>query len=256
LNYKRTFVFLPIPVAILSAVTLHKIKNLYKFFFLALLFLFLFINYFSVKKFIYEYPEIPYIPKEGRVIVFPIGNAFKEKIGENKHMYEALLMPMQGNEYILGWYPQSQSIKKTKFNRLIVNPFEVNYSSYLRDGWVNYILVNKKSKDLINIFENNKNFRKINETNTFLIFELQPKSTYIEINQSPINATINKYKDKIYINFHCKSGEMIIKESYHPKWKALLNGEEVAIEETDIGFIKTYIHKNEGKCLLTLQFKN
>jgi hypothetical protein len=254
LNYKRSLILVPIPLSILVGIALQNIDR--KFILSPFLLIILLISFFSLKAITYSYPDVPSLPSDGRVMYLPAGVAFQEANEKGKLMFEALLVPTAGNEYILGWYPESQSVEKTKFNELVANPFQKNYSFYLRSGWVNYIVVNKRFENIVNLFKENENFKQINETKLFYIFELQPKSTYVEINNNPVSVNVTRGRDEIYINFYCKDGEILIKESYHPKWKAFLNGEELTLRNNNFGFIITHIEKNEGNCSLVLHFKS
>jgi hypothetical protein len=254
--YKRSIIFLPISVIVLTVEGLCKIKK-WKFIF-AFLFLVLVLNIFLVKKYVYTIPEVPNIPKDGRVIYFPIASAFEKSLEEEeKGGYELILAPMNGNEHIMGWWiPGEISYKKYENTGLFdpINKTHDEYYDILRNNWVNYVAVNKRDKEVLSYFLNNTYFKSYNTTNMFQIFESHPKSSYIEINNKTIsNIDLKKKDDEIHINFACEPGKLTIKESYHSNWQVFLNGKKIEIMPNDYDFIITNI-TTSGKCNLNMYF--
>jgi len=248
IRYRRILIFLPIPFSILVSEGFGKFKN--KKIISLVLLVSLILSFFSLKSLYYTKPEIPNVPKDGRVLYLPTMSGFE-------YSYEFLFSPMNGNENILGWYPESQSENKTKYNNLISNPLSMNDSEYyelLKSGWVNYIIINKNTSELIEYFNESENFRLINQTDTFSIFELSPKSSYIEINEEQVDASIFKDKDRILAEFECVNGSLILKESYHKNWKGMINNERINLEENENGFIKLELKEDNENCLLELTF--
>lgn len=248
IRYRRILIFLPIPFSILVSEGFGKLKKKKIAGFILLILLIL--SFFSLRGLYYLKPEIPDVPKDGRVLYLPAMSGFE-------YSYEFLFSPMNGNENILGWYPESQCENKTKYNNLISNPLSMSDDEYyelLKNGWVNYIVINKNTLELIDYLNGSKNFRLINQTDTFLIFELSPKSSYIEIDDKEVNATVFKYTDRILAEFECRNGSLILKESYHKNWRGTINNKEIDLEQDDNGFIKVELKEENENCLLELVY--
>jgi len=248
IRYRRILIFLPIPFSILVSEGFEKLKKRKIVGFMLLILLIL--SFFSLRGLYYLKPEIPDVPKDGRVLYLPAMSGFE-------YSYEFLFSPMNGNENILGWYPESQSKNKTKYNNLISNPLSMNDSEYyglLKDGWVNYIVTNNNSSELIGYFTGSETFRLIGQTDTFFIFESTPKSSYIEIDDKQVDASVFKYTDKILAEFECVNGTLILKESYHKNWKGMINNKRMDLEENENGFIKLELKEENENCLLELTF--
>jgi hypothetical protein len=260
-SYKRTFVFLPIPVSILVARGALKLGRLTKFI-IPIFFVLIFMSYLSVKPQSFVFPEFPNIPKEGRVLFLPLGDGFQESEKEVKSFYSVMLSPLHGNEHIYGWFIESQRIgkagpKKLQYYNLMGQPLSMKQEEYyklLKEGWVNYVTINKKEKDLINYFNSSNNFKIFNQTKNFVVFEIVPKSKYVEMNGKEIEANVLRKEDSVLIGTEC-DGAITVKESYHENWKVKVNGKNAKIEPNEFGFIKITPEKNE-KCSVELKFKD
>jgi hypothetical protein len=205
--------------------------------------------------------DTPSLPIDGRVIYLPAINAFKQSEGELKRGYSLFLSPIKGNENILETYGLSFELgpQRVKYLGEIARPLEYNQSEYynlLKEGWVNYIVVNKNSGEIIEYFENSDYFKLYNETESFFIFETHPKSSYIEINNESIyNVELKKQNDNIFFNFTCETGTLKIKEGYHQNWNSELNSKEIKLNSNEYGFIETYIN-DTGLCSMKLSFSD
>lgn len=253
LPYKRVFVLIPLPLSVFVSEVLALIPKKVRNYIILILFLFLFISYISVKKYEYPFSEIPKLPKGYRAIYFT----------ENANLWNDIILPMNGNEYISGWYTQSQYFEKNakekiEYTKIIdKGPLGTNKEKYyevLNAGWVNYVVVDKNYNDLINYFNSSKNFQIINTTKNFTVFRLNPESTYVEINNKSVNCFPIKQNDKIILEFKCNVGEATIKESYNDFWEGTLSGKKIELSYNYYGFIKTYINES-GNCTLVLEFK-
>ena len=261
LSYKRLFIFISIPLSILASkgIILFK-KTRYIFIFIVIMLSIL--SCFALKQHIYHIPfDIPKLPNDGRVIYFPVFDAFKQSETELKSGYDLLLPSIQGNENILGWMLNFEADpQRVRYLQKLKVPLEINQSSeyhhLLKEGWVNYVVVNKNSTEIIEYFNRSNNFRLYNKTELFFVFEVYPKSSYIEINDEPIrNIQFKKENDNIFINFTCFVGTLKIKEGYHQNWNVLLNNKKIELYSNEYGFIKTKINDN-GLCTIKLSFSD
>jgi len=257
--YKRTYLFVPIATSVLVGEIISRTKREVKLLVVIGLVVLLSLNYLSIKRLIYPYPEVPEIPKDGRVIYLPYGSEFNEAENEDKSLYSIALAPMKGNENIFGNLPQSQTVEKNAYTELLMNPLSLDKKEYynlLKNGWVNYIVINNRYPNLVKYFNESENFILINETKLFFIFQLQPKSAYVEINGKPLSdVDVVKDDDKILINFTCSPGELAIKESYHNYWNGFIDKKKIVLGSTKYGFMKTNINET-NKCMMLLQFTN
>jgi hypothetical protein len=262
-RYKRVLAFLPIPISILIAEGFFVLKNNLRKIIIPLFFVLLIFSYLSIKPKIYQQPEYPNIPKDGRVLFLPFGYEFNESENEIKWQYSIFLSEVNGNEDILGWYQEAEHVgetagQKIQYDNMIQDPLHIqpkDYYSLAKAGWVNYICVNKNSEDIVRYFNENKYFKLFNKTKLFYVFQMNPKTSYVELNGQEIDANITKLDDEILVDFECKPGELIIKESFHKSWKPFINGKEVSMNYTDHGFI--VLQNNEkGHCSLQLNFED
>jgi len=262
ITYKRTFVFLPIPLSILVAKGLFKLNSNIVKIVIPIFVIFAVTTYISIMPQSFPNPEFPVIPKDGRVLFIPLSDGFQENENEVKGFYSVMLSPMHGNENIYGWHIQSQMIgeaglKKMQYYDLLGQPLTLDGEKYyelLKNSWVNYIVLNKKEGELINYFYKGANFRIFNETQKFVIFEVVPKASYVAINGKDVEANFSKETDKISINTICEKGIVEIKESYHKNWKGRINGNLVDLDTNDYGFLK--LESNEsGACSIELTFE-
>jgi uncharacterized membrane protein YfhO len=89
----------------------------------------------------------------------------------------------------------------------------------------------------------------------FVAYEINPKSTYVEVNGRPIQSSVKKTDDKIEINTTCQKGDVVAKESYHKMWQATINNSPQEVSFNENGFIK--LNSNfVGSCKIVLTFQN
>lgn len=125
----------------------------------------------------------------------------------------------------------------------------------LSDGWVNYIVINKNSSELIEYFNSSNKFQIYNFTKNLIIFESKSKSTYFEINGIETSGNITRNSDSISINFICVNDSNItVKERYDENWITKLNNKNILMQPTKYGFMTTKINER-GLCRLDLEFK-
>jgi hypothetical protein len=262
-SYKRIFVLIPIPLSILASHGLIILKKKIQVIITLLLLILTVTSYFSIRTDIYSFPVPPNIPKNGRVIALPAGEAFRETEKDTKYKVEDLVFPLHGNEFILGWYPQAISVgkygvEKLDYDNTLSDPSKVKPNEYyqlLKDGWVNYVVVRKDKPEFINYFNSSNNFTILNTTEKFLVFEMIPKSTYVEMNGKSIKADVKKNDDKILINMICKPGNITVKETYNQNWVATINEKRVELNGFEQGFMQ--LKSNEdGPCIIKLNFEN
>jgi uncharacterized membrane protein YfhO len=86
------------------------------------------------------------------------------------------------------------------------------------------------------------------------VFELYPKSTYIEINNVSVNAVVDKKTDEIIIQTNCFPGELAIKETYDDFWKGTINGKALNLKQNSYSFMKAYTDET-GSCEIKLKFE-
>jgi uncharacterized membrane protein YfhO len=251
LSYKRPIFFLPIYASIILAYASFS-KNKFTKSFAVFCIVILFFSFFTLKPKYREKFELPTISEEGRVICMPVSTC----LGERALYMAEVLLPMQGKEVITGWFPQSQSPKKLFYEKLLSSPLKLTDESYyelLRRGYVNTIIVKKDFHALVEYFNTSKLFEKIYENEGFVVFSPKERFSYLELNGKPLQAKIQKLKDRILIETECgESGILLIKESYHPGWRAWINGKSAKIEEDEYGFMKIPVKK--GKCKIVLKF--
>jgi len=259
-RFKRSFIFLPIPLSVLVVEGIYLFGKKTRVVLSSMLFILLLISFFSIRSQSYPYPEYPKIPRDGRVIFLPFGLGFP-----NLYKYSIVLAPLNGNENIFEWgwitqeinYIVAYSTEKNVYNDLLVRPENVtkeDYYNLLKDGYVNYIVVNKNYNNLVNYFNLSEFVHVIDETKMHIVFELSPKSTYVEINETPTIASVNKKVDEILIQTNCTSGELIIKETYDNFWKGEINDKAIELERTNHSFIKTEMNEG-GPCVIKLKFE-
>jgi len=269
IDYKRAFIFLPIPLSVLIVQGISEFKKLRLILFLIILLISI-VAFYSIIPWVFSYPEYPDIPRDGRVIFLPRGADFQESPEESKNVWSHLLAPMNENENILTWnvialnttkktfFPTvAYTPKKIQYNGFLADPLSINRSKYytlLKNGHVNYIAVNKNYQNSIDYFDHKK-FKLINETKLFKVFEIVPKSSYVEMNGNKVDARIKKGKDKISIEMECTPGNITVKESYNKNWIATLNGEKVNIKENEYSFMNIGTDFR-GECSLKFTFQD
>jgi len=260
-RFKRSFIFLPIPMSIIIAEGISIFGKRLKIFSFSLLLILLLISFFSIKSNLYPFPEYPKIPKDGRVLFLPFSTEFP-----NLYKYSIVLAPVNGNENIFewGWITQETnyivvySNEKNYYSDSLANPerfSKYDYYALLKEGYVNYIFVNKDYENTTKYFIDNNFVKKIDETKTNIIFEIVPKSTYIEINNISIYSKIEKKIDEIIIQTNCTPGGLVIKETYDPFWKGTINNKPLKLIQNEFSFMKTDINEN-GPCEVRLKFED
>lgn len=191
----------------------------------------------------FESPEVPHIPS-GRALFLPI-SPFES------YLYESFIVPSGGSSYALGWHPESQSIQKTKYNNMIIDPLSYTQNEYydlLSEGAIKYVVV---KSDLSNFFSESQNFELIEQKGEFYLFKTTPEPALSDINNNPID--IIEGRDSIYSTFQCSPGTITIKQSHNPSWKAWINGETVDIGSNEFGFM-TIQNDVTGECKLEMRY--
>jgi len=261
-RYQRSVIFLSIPVAFIVAEGLSLLKKNLRVFASGLFILILVASYLLIRPQVFDMPEYPNIPKDGRVIFFPIGSAYVTSSNQMKNFYSVILSPMNGQENIRGWHDESQLVGKSaakKFNYLmnVSDPLHTDKEEYyklLREGYINYVVVNRNDTEEMNYF-NDTIFKQIFSDSMFVAYQLNPKTTYVEFNGMNVQSDVNKTVDKIEIDTDCQKGTVLVKESYHQNWQALVNGKKTDVSFDDYGFIKL-MSDFEGRCKIVLEFEN
>jgi len=265
-NFKRSFIFLPITAGFLVAEGINVFKGKKIIILSALIFILLISSFFSIRVIEHQFPEYPKIPQDGRAIFLPFNEDFPKL-----YKYSIVLAPMNGNENIFAWgweapsYIMPYTAEKSNYNNNLsnedpvnlTNPLKINQSDYyelLKAGWVNYVVVNKDYDEIVNYFNESNKFHLLNITENHVVFELNPKTSYVEINGKPVDVILNKNVDEISIKTYCEPGEMVIKESYNKNWKASINDNSIKLEQTKNSFIQTSIDEN-GECDIRLKFE-
>lgn len=256
----RIIALIPIPLAVFIAQIYNK-KIILPIFALIIVFAVLFYSYHAFSFSGHEAWEVP--SAESRIIYLPPSYEFclpEEKC--YKFSYSSYL-PLKKNQQIInGWFQESQRIGKLKntkdpYLEKISRPLEMQgfeYYSLLKAGFVNTVVVNKFYPEYVSYFSNSTYFKKINESEHFIVFELNPIFSYVEINGLPINYSIIRGNNKISLKLDCYAGNLTIKESYDINWKLYLNNKQIDYDVNEYGFIKTKINK-KGKCEVIMNYQ-
>ncbi len=266
--YNRILIFLSIPTAIIIAKIYSKSKPT-NLFVVVVLFVFVFSFYtFRPLTFIEGHKTWELPNAESRVIYYPAGKFFcmsDECARGIKVMYISYLAPVSGQEIINGWFPQSQIVPQLKGRKmpylekiekfLIFNLSDKELYSLLKEGYVNSVVVNKNYTEYMNFFSNSGLFVLDNETDDFAVFKLKQKSSYIEIDNLPVDYTLERNGKEIKARFKCRKGVLKIKEGYDNFWEAYLNKEKIGLKLNNYGFMESTID-GEGECELKLIYKN
>ena len=120
---------------------------------------------------------------------------------------------------------------------------------------MNYIVVNRNYKEFIDYYNTSINFKIKSADKRYVIFELSPKTTYVEVNGKYTENILKKETDNIQVEFNCERGKITVKETYNKNWVAYLNGIEIGTNPTNHGFIEIENGRITGKCNLELAFK-
>lgn len=249
LDYKRIAVLLIIPAAIL--VTYNCRKLLYML--TVPLIVTTIIVYASSS---INFGKIPEYPETGNRVIF----YDEEKTCPGCSLYSVFLPPINNNEVIIGWLPQSQNTdelfeKRQPYLRKIQNPLQLNYTEFnllAQAGMLNYIAVSSGSKNFIEYFKNNTAFEQLKEEKGFIVFKAKNQFTYLEINGQAVEADVAKGQ-YIQANFACKSGTLSIKETYDSDWTIKIDGTPVKYSPNQHGFMETNLEK-EGPCVLEMVY--
>lgn len=264
----RIISLIPIPLGIFIAQIYGNAKNfpgmIINFFIVVIVASFALL-FFSYHAFSFSGHETWEVPSAGnRVIYIPSPREFcmpEEKC--YKFFYSAYL-PLRGNQQIMGgWFQESQRIGKLKETKdpylaKINNPPNVSddeYYSLLKSGFVNSVVVNRFYPEYVKYFEGSRHFKKVNETEHFIVFNQDTPASYIELNNKSVEYRFERNKNEIKIWLDCEPGELIIKESYDPDWR-IYDAADSAVLSFDVskdGFIKTNI-TGAGRCEIRLNY--
>lgn len=261
-RYERSMIFLSIPFAFLVPEGLGILKKNLRIVASILFVAIIVASYLLIRPQLFAIPNYPNIPRDGRVIFLPFGSAYADSPNEMKHFFDVIISPMNGQENIFGWFDESQIPGKSaayKFDYManLSDPLQTTKDDYyklLNAGYVNYVVINRNATDLINYFKNPK-FTEIFSGNMFVVYQLSPKSTYVEVNGQAAQSSVQKLDDKIEIDTKCENGAVVIKESYHDLWTATINDSPTPVSFDGYGFIQlnsTY----SGTCKIVLRFEN
>jgi len=261
--FKRIFIFLPIPVSIIAAYGLEKLKGGYKILLLSILAATLMSSFFLIQpKSIYN-PTFPQLPTDGRFIFF--GNETKYYGRNVVYNLYYLLSGVQGNENIQGWYVSDQatfgssgfySTKKLSYGRQLMNfsvGNEENYYKIMNGGWVNYFIFDTGNKTFEKFFSGSM-FRTYSADERFTIIEIVPKAKYVEVNGKGVEANFEKGIDMITINMSCSPGIVTVKERFDRNWRISLSGKNVAAAENEYGFMD-FISSQSGPCKIVMKYE-
>jgi hypothetical protein len=245
-SYNRAFVFVSVPLALLAA---RGLATLPRWRLAASMLVILLLLVPVVHPLPVAARQFPALPSgQGRVLLLPAGS-LAPSAGAS---WEAYLLPAAGADYILGWYPQVESVTKTTYNAALQRPStSPDYMKLLRAGWVNYILVDRTS-NLTGIFDS-PDYRIADSTTDFTLYALQTPATYIELDGTPLAANVSRQADTIVIRTNCTPGILTIKESWAIGWSAQLNGIPIKLYPDKHGF--TYLAiGSAGPCTIYLDY--
>lgn len=261
-RYERSVIFLAVPVAIILAEGFSVIKGNARRAVEVVFIILIATSYFLIRPQMNEIPKYPDIPKDGRVIFFPIGAAYDTSGQDMKNFYDVIFSPLNGHENIRGWHDESQLVGRyasNKYGYILnvsdpLNTAKGDYYKLLSSGYINYVFVNNNATDFLNYFDGSK-FKQIYSDSMFTVFQTSPKSTYVEFDGNQVQSQVNKTADRIEIKTDCSKGEMVIKESYNDNWRVAINGSPANSSFNDYGFIKINSETN-GQCKIVLAFEN
>jgi len=263
-TFKRTLIFLPIPLGIVAAYGLEKLKASFKILAAILLLSSLMLSFFMVRPREIRNPVFPQLPKDGRFIFF--GNETKYYGQEVVYDLYYTLSAVQGNENIQGWYSWGQtsfstsslySLNTIKYGWEILNLTEGNEKNYykvMKAGWVNYFVFDTGDVAKMSFF-NSSMYRTYSVDERFTVLEMVPKAKYVEVNGEGVEASFEKGIDMITINMACNTGAITVKERFDKHWVAFVNGKEVALSENEYGFTK-FDNTQTGPCAITIKYES
>ena len=262
IRYERSVIFFTIPLAFIMAEGLSTLKKNMRIVATCVFLVMLIASYALIRPQIFDMPVYPNIPRDGRVIFFPIGSEYDESQNQVKNYFSVILSPMNGQENIFGWHDESQLVGSNAANKEsylsdVRDPFSMNKTDYynlLSAAYINYVVVNRNDTEALNYF-NDSMFRQISSDKMFVSFQLNPESTYVEMNNQPVQSEAVKIDDRIYINTTCQVGNITVKESYHKMWNAEIDGKSTQVSFNQYGFM-TLISETSGICSINLVFKD
>lgn len=261
-RYERSVIFLSVPVAIIIAEGLAVIKGNMRLVVEIGFILLIATSYFLIRPQMNEISKYPDIPKDSRVVFFPIGAAYVSSSQDMKNFYDVIFSPMNGREDIRGWHDESQLVGANAANKVsylnnVSDPLHTNINNYydlLRAGFINYVVVNRNDTEIVNYFSKST-MTEIYSDNMFLAYELNPKSSYIELNGKSVAANITKDTDQIKISTDCQKGIVNVKESYNSLWKVSINNQPTKTSFNQYGFMQFNSGSN-GPCEINMSFES
>jgi hypothetical protein len=254
MNYKRILVFLPLPLLVLSFGELKLLKRtVLRHLLLFILVAICAIGFFSMS---YKHSEAeipPTVPNDGRVMYLPLDSP-----------QSILLYPLQGTETVFGWWVPGEigldkyryfPVDNLSYTELIFNSSLDGKTRYalLSAGWINYVVVEESLEKEVAYFSSSPLFSEIPTKEGFRMFELVPKSSYIDVNGKGVETNLTKGQNIIHADFACSPGTVLIKENYHPFWHMSLNGRSVDAFPADWGFTQL-VSEESGRCMLEMKF--
>ncbi len=251
LDYKRIIILMAIPIAILITSNCKRKPFIY------LTTLLIISNIILFSAFTINFAKQPEYPKTGdRTLILD-----EEKTCQGCSLFSAYLPPINGNEIITGWLPQSQNTndlfeKRAPFLKKIQDPMSISQAEFnelAKAGMINYIMISKNSPELLNYFNNNTQFKISKEENGFIIYKAIPEFSYIEINAQQISSKVAKAGNRIQADFECTAGNLTIKETYDKDWKIRINGQTINPKINEYGFMQTQI-ESSGNCRMEMEY--
>jgi len=266
LNFKRIFIFLPIPLSIIVAEGVGMLKNKMWLAAAVVILLVSLASFYSIVPQQFVEPEFSQLPTDGRVLYLGDGITTIDKGKELGNRYEMFFTAANGNEYATGWYTglnaDSESAvfytkEKIRYGNLITNLTapQDEYLKYLRAGQINYVIVNKRNPEIADYFKQGNGFKIAKENDMLIVFETKIKSSYVSMNGFDTAAAVEKDSDKIKINTSCKPGSITIKETYNKNWQATINNRPASVTESEFGFMKIALSET-GSCTISMQYAN
>jgi len=258
-SYNRILLVLPIPLALLlSKLATDKASSVMA---LAVLVAFAALFYGFHPLFNLDtFPQWDVPPAADRVIYYPASYDFGLPNDTLvKFRLASYVAPAAGQELANGWFHQSQlarDLKETRYPYLasLESPLNINVDETYRllsAGYVNTVIVNRFHPEYVSYFEGSPHFKKINVTDNFVVFALDPPSHYAEAGGKDSGLGVSRSFGSIALDGNCAEGGLVIKESYDDYWSASVNGKPVAITPTAEGFMSVPIG-GAGPCVVEL----
>lgn len=250
LDYKRIVLFITLFLPFILFLNLKKKWHIYFLHIPLLIFLLISFSFFNL-----EFRSLPEIPKTGNRVIY-YGD-----ICERCSYFSVFLPFLSGDEIIWGWEHTAESAtalegKKIFYLEKIGHPLNLDYDTYrtlANAGMVNYVVIDKNYSNFLNYFNSNPYFKESKIVGNLIVYEAEPKFSFLDINDKEIESNINKNIDEIDLEFNCKIGNLTIKETYDNGWEGYLDNKKINLKINDYGFIQTQIDK-EGACKLKLKY--